>query len=256
MEMLIQQRLKEIEDKYNITIIYACESGSRAWGFASSDSDYDVRFIYIQRPSWYFTVYPSRDVIEVMDHENNLDLSGWELRKALGLLYKGNPPLLEWLNSPMVYRANPAATQELKTLAEGYYDVKSAIYHYLHMAEGNYKAYIRGKEDVYYKKYLYIARPLLACNWIEQNQTMAPMEIETTLALLKEPVKYEIMGLIEDKKAGQELQTAKPNPVLNEWIEDRLSYYLQYVKSLKGLQKDTEALDKYLYKWVNDDIIN
>ena len=102
MEQLIHSRLIEIEAKNAIKIVYACESGSRAWGFPSANSDYDVRFIYIRPVDWYLSIYEKRDVIEYPIDEQ-LDISGWDLKKALQLLRKTNPPLLEWLGSPIVY---------------------------------------------------------------------------------------------------------------------------------------------------------
>ena len=101
----IQRSIDEIEQSENVTVLYACESGSRAWGFHSQDSDYDVRFIYAHPPDWYLSVdlEKKRDVIErpILD---DLDVSGWDLRKSLQLFRKSNPPLLEWLDSPIVYR--------------------------------------------------------------------------------------------------------------------------------------------------------
>ncbi len=98
--------LAEIERKYGVRILFAAESGSRAWGFASPDSDFDVRFLYAPPPSWYFSVFPPRNVIEE-NLPRDLDVVGWELRKALQLFAKGNAPLCEWLDSPVVYAEAP-----------------------------------------------------------------------------------------------------------------------------------------------------
>ena len=215
----------------------------------------DVRFIYCHRPTWYGTVFPGKDTIEVMDKENNLDFVGWDLRKALGLLYKGNPPLMEWLSSPMVYMEVPEAINELKRLSGDYYDKKSAIYHYLHMAGGNWNSYIKGREVVTLKKYLYIIRPLLACHYIEHKGAMPPMEIDKTLALwaqYKNPTVDRIRALIADKKAGVELGSGAMIPELNYWIEQNDAYYYNYVKTLENKEKTTAALDKYLFKWMKE----
>ena len=137
------------------------QSGSRAWGFASRDSDYDVRFLYVHRQDWYLSVEDRRDVIELPISED-LDVSGWELRKALRLLRKSNPPLLEWLKSPIVYRYDPAFAAEFGALAAEFYSPRRCFAHYLHMAFGNWRDYLRGRESVSLKKYLYVFRPLLA----------------------------------------------------------------------------------------------
>lgn len=252
MTKLIQQKLKEIEAKYDVAIILAVESGSRAWGFASTDSDWDVRFIYVHRAPWYGTVFPGKDTIEVMDKENNLDFSGWDLRKALGLLYKGNPPLLEWLKSPIVYQAIPEAVSELKTLASGYYDVKSAIYHYIHMAHGNWKAYVNERPMVTMKKYLYIFRPLLACKHIEEMKTMAPMEIDKILKYLDNSVSQRFNDLLDLKRSNVELGQMPADQDFNKWILETMSYYTKYVKTLEHQKKDTVLLDKYLFKWMKE----
>jgi len=101
----IKAELARIEEDENISILWACESGSRAWGFESQNSDYDVRFIYLQRTEEYLRASDLRDVIE-KPISDDLDISGWDLPKALRLFRKSNPPLLEWLQSPIVYQGN------------------------------------------------------------------------------------------------------------------------------------------------------
>ena len=102
----VLEALARIEEEHDVRIVFACESGSRGWGFSSPDSDYDVRFIYAHDLDWYLTVFPGRDVIE-LPIDDVYDVSGWDLRKALGLLRNGNATLVEWLSSPVVYRADP-----------------------------------------------------------------------------------------------------------------------------------------------------
>ena len=248
MRQMIEQKLALIEQKYDIIIILAVESGSRAWGFESLNSDWDVRFIYINRPEWYLTVFPGRDVIEDMD--GDLDFSGWDLRKALGLLYKSNPPLLEWLKSPIVYREHPAAASALRKLALPHYDPKHAIYHYNSMAGHNWTAYIKGKEEVCIKKYLYIFRPLLSCKHIEIACEAPPMEIDKLLVYLEEPTLSQFNQLLEQKKNGQELGNTPANPLFNEWIEKTLTYYEDYAQTLEKKCADTANIDSYLNHWI------
>jgi len=125
-------RLDAIEAENDVRILYACESGSRAWGFASPDSDYDVRFIYARPREWYLSIdtQKRRDVIEC-PIEGLWDVNGWDLRKALGLLAKSNPPLLEWLGSPIVYRQDGSFVAGLQALAEEYLSPRSSRLHYL-----------------------------------------------------------------------------------------------------------------------------
>ena len=163
----IQNRLLEIESEHSVRILYAIESGSRAWGFESADSDYDVRFIYIHERNWYLNILPKRDVIEypIVD---DFDYSGWDMRKTLFLLNKSNPVLFEWLKSPIVYRKDDFFCDVMGELTKTYFSAISSIYHYLHMASRNYREYLQS-DEVKIKKYFYVLRPILACLWIENN---------------------------------------------------------------------------------------
>ena len=125
MRARVLAELERLERERNVKVLYACESGSRAWGFASPDSDYDVRFVYVEKPDWFVQVDAPRDVIE-RPLDDALDVSGWELRKTLGLLRKSNPTLLEWLDSPLVYRQEDQATARLRELAEHFYSPPAA----------------------------------------------------------------------------------------------------------------------------------
>src|SRR5258708_31381471 len=143
----VRDALAQVEAERHVRVLFACESGSRAWGFASRDGDYDVRFLYVHRRDWYLSVEDRRDVIE-RPIADDLDVSGWELRKALRLLRKSNPPLLEWLKSPVVYRHDPAFAVEVGALAAKFYSPRRCFAHYLHMAFGNWRADLRGPREV------------------------------------------------------------------------------------------------------------
>lgn len=161
MKEKIIARLNNVETEECVKILYACESGSRAWGFPSADSDFDVRFLYLHPKDWYLSIdlEQKRDVIE-RPISDQIDLSGWDLRKALWLFRKSNPPLLEWLGSPIVYWERYSTATQMRQLAETYYSPKACMYHYLHMARGNYREYLKG-EHVWIKKYFYVLRPIL-----------------------------------------------------------------------------------------------
>ena len=164
MEKVILKNLYKIEKENKIKILYAVESGSRGWGFESTDSDYDVRFIYIHMPEWYLSIQDRRDVIEI-PIDNLLDINGWDIRKTLILYNKSNPTLLEWLSSPIIYMEHGFLIKKLKELVNYYFSSKSCIYHYLHMARGNYREYLKG-DVVKIKKYFYVLRPIMACMWV------------------------------------------------------------------------------------------
>ena len=142
MKELIQQKLNEIEAKEHVRILHCVESGSRAWGFASPDSDYDVRFIYVRRVEDYLLLEKTKDVIE-WQLDDTLDINGWDLQKALRLLHKSNPTLFEWNNSPIVYRTTDD-WQRLSATINEYFQEKAALYHYLSTAKKNYREYLKG----------------------------------------------------------------------------------------------------------------
>ncbi len=223
----IQRTLDEIEASEGVAILYACESGSRAWGFASRDSDYDVRFVYLRPREWYLSlaVERKRDVIErpIVDE---LDINGWDLRKALKLLRKSNPPLVEWLGSLIVYRERSGAAQRMRELLPRIYSEAAAGYHYLHMAKGNLRDYLQGG-TVTRKKYFYVLRPLLAIRWIEQGRGVVPTEFGRLVDALVEPgpLREAIDTLTAEKAAGLELGRGPRIPVISDYLEsefDRL----------------------------------
>ncbi|TPC98960.1 nucleotidyltransferase domain-containing protein, partial [Escherichia coli] len=155
----VSQQLREIERRYDVKVLYACESGSRGWGFASPDSDYDVRFLYVHPLEWYLRVEAPRDVIE-LPIDDELDVSGWEWRKALGLLKGANPTLIEWLDSPVVYQQDEETITALKAMVPKWFSPLRARWHYYSMARKNFRGYLQG-DEVRLKKYFYVLRPLL-----------------------------------------------------------------------------------------------
>ncbi|WP_295450183.1 nucleotidyltransferase domain-containing protein [uncultured Thiodictyon sp.] len=220
----IERQLTAIESAHAVRVLFACESGSRGWGFASPDSDYDVRFLYVHPLAWYLRVNPPRDVIE-LPISGVLDINGWELRKALGLLKKGNATLVEWLDSPVVYRADPKFLDAMRLAARLTHRPERSFYHYVHMARGNDHTYLRG-EQVRLKKYLYVLRPLLAARWIEQGRGLAPMRFQDLVdALVTEPaLRDAIAALLARKRAALESEYSAPLRVIDDFIAAELAH--------------------------------
>ena len=215
--------LERIERDEHVIILYACESGSRAWGFASKNSDWDVRFIYVRPQDWYLSVDAERrrDVIE-LPIVDDLDINGWDIRKALWLLRKSNPPLLEWIHSPIVYLWQTNFIERLQELLPAYYSLRACHYHYLNMAKSNYREYLQS-DQVRLKKYLYVLRPLLAVRWMEQGRGRVPVEFDVLLDCLQDnEVKRSIVALVERKIAGDELDQGNRVDVLNSFAEKEL----------------------------------
>lgn len=220
MEKIITERLKEIEKKENIHILTAVESGSRAWGFSSPDSDYDVRFIYIRSEEDYLRLEPFRDVIE-LPPDGVLDINGWDLRKTLKLLYKSNPALAEWLFSPIVY-AGDGFRQKLGSVMGDYFSPKRGVYHYLGMATGNYRKYLKG-EMVRAKKYFYVLRPILACRWIIDKETSPPVRFsELADEELPKELRKDVKSLLDLKINYPEMKEIKRIDKINEYIESSI----------------------------------
>lgn len=240
----IQQELSRLETQHDIQILYAVESGSRAWGFASVNSDWDVRYIYVHRPEWYLQIDDKKDNQEEI-LPNDIDLAGWELRKALRLFRKSNPPMLEWLDSPIVYREQFTTAERLRELKMQYFNPRSCLHHYLSMADGNYKDYLL-KDMVRVKKYFYVLRPVLACDWIRTTDTMAPTEFSKLLdsQLHDDFLRREINSLLIRKSAGEELSEELRIPLLHDFLTEKLAFYKEYAKQLPPTtMPDTAALN-------------
>lgn len=241
----VASAFERVEAEYDVKVLLAVESGSRAWGFASTDSDWDVRFIYVHRPEWYLGIDDKRDVIEEM-LPLDIDLAGWELKKALRLFRKSNPPLLEWLRSPLKYTEAFATAEAMRHLAQRFFSPVSVSHHYLSMAKRNHAQYLGGPE-VRLKKYFYVLRPILACDWVHATQEMAPMEFHALLDrfIPDRPLRAAIDQLLRQKMAGEELGRAGRIPVIHDWIEERLQYYEENPPHLrKATDADTQELDR------------
>ena len=220
MQSQIIQKLNDITTQERVRILHAVESGSRAWGFASPDSDYDVRFIYVRDPAFYLRLEKTRDVIE-WQLDETLDINGWDLQKTLRLLRKSNPTLFEWASSPIVYQTTPE-WQTVSAYLPDYFLSKPGLYHYLSMAEGNYRDYLK-HDMVRVKKYLYALRPLFACQWILDRRTPPPMLFSELAAATAEPaIVPEIERLLEIKARAPESEKMPRIEPLNHYIEEAL----------------------------------
>lgn len=220
MKRIICEKLKTIERQFNVRILYACESGSRAWGFASQDSDYDVRFIYAHKMDDYLSIDEQRDVIELPINDM-LDINGWELRKALRLFRRSNVALYEWLQSPIVYVQNEALVQDLKLLMSVYFSARAGIHHYLSMAKGVFKDELSG-EKVRLKKYFYALRPVLAATWIAHVKSVPPMDFISLRKLMPKPFESIINDLLVLKANADEKFVINKCSELNTFIDERI----------------------------------
>jgi len=246
MRTTVLESLTELERRHEVSVLFACESGSRGWGFASPDSDYDVRFVYVHKLPWYLTVEPGRDVVE-QPISGELDVSGWDLRKALQLLRDSNPTLLEWLRSPIVYREEAAWTARLRELAEQGFSAVRGYHHYVSMAKKNLREHLYG-EVVRYKKYLYVLRPLLAARWIREGRGVPPMRFADLVgaSALDAALVDEIDALLEVKMRAGESATSPRWKGIHDFLERELAV-AQAHSFAKQPRPDTASLDAFLH---------
>ena len=214
--------LAALEQEDGVRILLSVESGSRAWGFPSRDSDYDVRFIFLRPLADYLGISPPRDVIErPIDAE--LDLGGWDLRKVLGLMVRSNAVVFEWLASPVVYRCDPAAVKALNDLARIAAHPPVLAYHYDRLARGAWSA---GEAGIRLKTYFYALRPALSLLWLRERGTAPPMDLPALLAgvAVSKEVEEAIQVLLPCKAAAKEADIVLRHPVLERFLADVLAH--------------------------------
>ncbi|HEM6219981.1 TPA: nucleotidyltransferase domain-containing protein [Streptococcus suis] len=243
MMTLVPQKLREIEKEFDVEVLWAIESGSRAWGFESPDSDFDVRFIYKHKPDFYLTLDKGRDVIELPIDET-WDVSGWDLDKTLKLLFKSNPTLFEWLQSPIVYHQTDFI-ERIRKYAQTYFSEKKMLYHYLNTAKGNMQKYLLG-EQVKPKKYFYALRPILACRWIEKYHTIPPILFDDLVQdLLPEEMKPHVAALLDLKINHPEETLISPLLPIQDYLEESIREIEAYIQTVKDEKQDISALNHF-----------
>jgi len=245
----ILSRLKATEESKQVRILMAIESGSRAWGFASPNSDYDVRFIYVHEKDWYVDVgfEEKRDVIEY-DITDDIDLNGWDVRKSLRLFSKSNPAFVEWIQSPITYIEKGIFRQKVVNLLPEVYSTDKGIYHYRSMAKTNYRGYLRS-DLVPLKKYFYVLRPLLSIKWLEEYKTPAPIEFHRLLALTQDQALLDAIDeLLEKKKSAKEMELSPAVPILNDFIETELGRLEKFKANEKSSKSSARLLNELFHQ--------
>ncbi|MFK7784464.1 MAG: nucleotidyltransferase domain-containing protein [Crocinitomicaceae bacterium] len=248
MKQRILEKLNEIEREHNVRILFAVESGSRAWGFASPDSDYDIRFVYKQERDSYLGLWESKDTISFMT-EDDLDGSGWDLRKALKLLAKSNASLLGWLFSPIVYIDRDKILDELKQLANENFNPVSGFYHYHSMNKGFDE--LLGSDQMTLKSYFYAMRTALCANWILKNESVPPVEFRKLYSLV-DPVDAQLLDelILVKSKAAEKTK---------ESVSDRLIALAKEVvrenndlrSSVKNQKVEHEEFNRFFIKHIS-----
>ena len=249
MKEQIKKALKEIESRHGVTILYACETGSRAWGFPSPDSDYDVRMIYMHEPDWYLSLSEKKDSIEFMSDDRELDVTGWDIKKCLRLLWKSNGSLLERVQSPIVYLEAHDFLPELRHLAGQCYSPIATMHHYLGLARNSF-AGIDNEESARLKHLFYALRATMACKWVMDKDMMPPIVFTTMLNELSidKLLRNKIKDLIALKAGKMESYVHPKEPELNEFIRGQLDLAKDMVDTLPGRKEKHENLDIFFRK--------
>jgi len=217
MKSRILSELQSIEAREDVRVLYACESGSRAWGMDSADSDYDVRFLYAHRPEWYLSLEPGRDVIE-RPIDDELDISGWDLRKALVLFGRSNPTLLEWLQSPVVYAELPAVVEPLRALVPTVYARERVWHHYSRASRSFWRRYAAGEGTL--KTFFYALRTTLAATWVLEREAPPPMTLpDLADAMLPRALHPDLQQWLQVKRAGREKVAVVVSGPLWEFVQ-------------------------------------
>ena len=226
----IRGQLDALAAREGVRILFAIESGSRAWGFPSADSDYDVRFVYVRPAEAYLSVRDFRDVIETPTLDDPvlgvpLDLNGWDIRKALQLGLKSNPVLREWLVSPVRYGDSEGAADMIRDLLDRVTDRGAYAYHYDRLARGAWDQIAAEAAAVKVKRYCYALRPVLMCRWLAQRADLPPMDMAAlTSGLDLDPAPVSAMAeLFALKRQAGEQDVLPRQPLLDALIADTLA---------------------------------
>jgi len=254
----IERRLQLIEAEHDVMIVWAIESGSRAWGFPSPDSDYDCRFIYVRPLAHYLSVHPKRDVIEV-PIEEGLDINGWDLFKLAKLLLKGNGAAVEWLMSPIVYGGFEEFRRQWHAQADRFVDRSALARHYYHLGQGQMAKHLVHPDAVSLKKIFYVLRPALALRWLRlhPDRKVPPMHLPTLLeqTAVPDPTLAEISALLALKAVTREMGEGSLPRQISGFIQSEyeLSEPLMLHTRSDDASESSEvsAIDNLISEWIS-----
>jgi uncharacterized protein len=216
----VEAKLRDIASSEQVQHLIAVESGSRAWGFPSPDSDFDVRFVYRHPRVWYLSLEKRRDVIEypIID---DFDVSGWDIRKTLGLLLKHNAVVSEWINSPIRYQSDHPSMETLRSLVDVYFDPRGYALHYASLAKNNADRWAKNSPTIQAKRYFYALRPALAARALRINATTRPpIALQELIGVCDLPtdVVGEITELVELKSKQREAAPTRRSHAIEQLV--------------------------------------
>lgn len=251
MRNTILQRLEDFSREQGFRILFACETGSRGWGFASPDSDFDIRFIYVHERDAYLRLTPPPDTFSLMEERDGevLDFNAWDLRKVLQHTRRSNATVFEWLQSPIIYREEPGFLTELWSLVQPHFSARATVHHYLGICHNSMKSGIDG-DQINIKKYFYVLRPLLAAMWAADRRTIPPMEFRPLLAQIPDhqTVTQAINNLWVEKEKAAEGAMIPLIPVIQEFVTAEMNRCNEVAPGLPAVHFPDDELNLFLLK--------
>ena len=246
----VKNQLKKIEKENNINIIFACESGSRGWGFPSPDSDYDVRFIYLQSKEKYISIDALKDTIEI-PIQDDLDIGGWDLKKVLQHIKKSNPVIFEWMQSPIKYYISDKSDKLIFELCCEYFSPRTAMNHYLGIAKNAFSN-LTSTGDIKIKKIFYVLRPLFTALWIGEHMSIPPMEFEKLLEMVHDDsIIRSINNLLEKKRNAIESFEIKIDDVLVSYIDKAIVSCSKVSEKADSINVSSDKLNEFFIQLVD-----
>lgn len=207
----------------DVAVPWAIESGSRAWGFPSPDSDYDCRFLFVRSIDSYLSPWRERDVIET-PLDKIFDVNGWDLIKAVRLMLKGNAVVVEWLRSPIVYTGSTDFRDGLLALAGEVSNRPLIGRHYLHVG---LRQWHPDSDDMKLKKIFYSLRAAAVLRWLQvhPHDLLPPMNLQELLAEGDPPADLiaEASELLSRKLVTRELGTGSVPPAILRFTNDQFT---------------------------------
>lgn len=253
MKGIIKEKLSDIEKEQKVRILYACESGSRAWGFPSPNSDYDVRFIYAHDLDWHLSLRDKKNTIDLPINDD-LDIGGWEIKKTLGLLWKSNPPLLEWLQSPIVYQSESKFLSDIQRLCSECFSPIAVMHHYLSMSK-KYLDACQQTDQVKLKRYFYALRTAIAGKWVREKESIPPIELPKMFGVVSDDVQDKIEELITIKSQQNEDYLHEREPLIDEFLSETMKQNEAIANDLPSAKGNIEKLDDFYRSVVKGEYI-
>lgn len=249
MKKIIIDKLRQIEKEEKIDILFAVESGSRAWGFPSTDSDYDVRFIYKRKTTDYLKIQPMDDFID-FKITDDLDFKAWDIQKVLRLILKSNSSISEYLQSPIHYIVNDRFEKDLLELVISQFNARKVAAHYLGITTKKLVE-IENSEMLKLKSLFYALRSVLSALWVVEKRTIPPMELKDLVVLIeKENILSKIKSYWETKEKVDESYLIDKDEELINWILKLKSELKEKVEKIPTVEFDKARVDEFFIKTI------